>query len=294
MNRGSDMRNTTREELEAGLFASLETTANRHSIIFNLLLALLFFCISLFGFAQTEKFVSLLPHPSKAEIRASMEKATAEQRQIMARYGYVDGQEPHATRMVSNLFTDEDEKRVHIALYNLLRDEKLNEPLRHGLGVRLRNVTAVIVPYGYDAAQLGLTEDGRRLLTSTGELNLSGMTIRDVDSARQLTSDGRPRIILFDTAFYSEKTLRLTLFHELLHASNVPGHTLSPFTFLQDDLTYLPEYRFALKERGFRKWNEFYIWLFGVVLPLVYAGYCAFRLFVNIKAYKLRKLAISN
>jgi hypothetical protein len=104
------------------------------------------------------------------------------------------------------------------------------------------------------------------------------VTVRERQGFPQMTLDGIPRIVVKYQAFASITTLRKTVFHELLHSLNLPGYrykTTIPgvgeieYTAAQDDMCYLPEYRWYVSKEN--------LWLLEECIPG--AGFIAFGLF---------------
>ncbi len=233
--------------------------------------------ISIFGFCQTQFFISLLPYP-KEEVLIHMKEARKVQQEIEAKFRAQYGQEPEGSITTSKLFPSEVQYELNEAITYLMNDESINAKLKQSFGITLRDARVVIVPSWKltedNYAQLGITDlGGKKAQTQAGEIELHGFIIRDKGGQEGLvTLDGVPRIFLGASAFSDRKTLTYSLFHELLHALNIPGYYPFPFTILQDDLTYLPVYRSIINEEHFSGLREYQIWLILVIMPLFFSG----------------------
>jgi len=226
--------------------------------------------IGLVGVFQTEFFVSLLPSPSNAAIKDHIEKSEKIQHDQIAKSAKKWGKPQDGIEF--KLFGDAQLKRLQEAKAILFDDNALQSELQNEFGASFHDVNAVVIPsweMNPDNNELiGITTDGwRQATTAKGEVDVGGFTLRDRPFRTLVTLDGRPRLVLNPKAFESPKMLRLTLFHELLHAMNVPGFYPWPFTFAQNDLTYLEEYRAYVKREGLEGWHEASIWVLAVLVP---------------------------
>lgn len=240
---------------------------------------IIFLTVGVFGFCQTQFFVSMFA-PDRSEVIRSMEQARAVQREIGDAYRSRTGSEPARGIVVHPLFMEnnQNQRRLSEALKQLLSDEGLNAQLAQAFGVTLRDVNAVLVPgwhaRGVNGEMLGLTEAGLKEWVRLDTPAILAATIRDGVAGRpQATVDGVPRIMVHYGAFADERRLRFALLHELLHALNVPGRHVSPVSFLQGDLDYLPVYRRIMRGEGFRSpYTEYLVWFFLIIAPLAIAA----------------------
>lgn len=172
-------------------------------------------------------------------------------------------------------------KVLEEAKTSLLNDETLQAELRNEFGACFRDLNVVVIPaWKMDSVDnnevLGITIDGwRQATTARGELDVGGFTLRDRPLSASVTVDGRPRIVLNPKAFETAASLRVTLYHELLHAMNIPGFYPWPLTFAQNDLIYLPRYRAFLRREGLGVWTEVRTWVLAVLVPWFIAGLIA-------------------
>ncbi len=247
---------------------------------FGLVLSL-FVC--LIGVAQTKLFVTALPCPSNEAIRKHVVASLKLQKEQATRYAKKSAQVPDG--IVFELFdTDVEFKQLEETKAALLSDDALQKDLRDSFGASFQEVNAVVVPAwklqtSDNNDVIGITMDGwRQAVTAKGEVDVGGFTLRDRPGRVACTLDGRPRLVLNPKAFESARMLRLTLFHELMHAINVPGFYPSPVTFAQNDLTYLPEYRAYVKQQKLEGWDEWIIWALAVFMPALISALLAKRL----------------
>jgi hypothetical protein len=164
-------------------------------------------------------------------------------------------------------------------------DEEFQKLLLKRFGRNFKGLDVIMIPMWSpkvqdNYSQAGITYDARwtDVLDAFFDKDAKAVTIRERPGKPQMTVDGIPRIIVKYEAFASTTTLRKTVFHELLHAINLPGYryrTKVPwwgeveYTKAQDDLCYLEEYRnYTSKES---------LWLVEDCTPG--AGFIAFALF---------------
>lgn len=234
--------------------------------------AILSFLIGVLGIFQTRTFISQLPGLDESYIRQHVTQCR--KLQSVKR----NNSTKTKSGIVVELFdTDKQKQAIEEARDSLLKDEELQSVLRDKFGVSFRDLDVVVIPaWKMDTPdnikQIGITIDGwRQASTAKGETNVGGFTLRDRPTdTKPSTLDGRPRIVINPKAFESEKTLRLIVFHELLHAMNVPGFYPWPLTFAQNDLTYLKEYRHFVKRAGLEAWDgwdETRTWVLAVFVP---------------------------
>jgi hypothetical protein len=249
--------------------------------------AILSFLVGVVGIFQTRTFISQLPALDESYI--SQHVTQCRKLQTVKQNNSIQKK----SGIVVELFdTDKQRKSIEEARDSLLKDEELQSVLREKFGVSFRDLDVVIMPAWkmdtpYNIDQIGITIDGwRQASTAKGETNVGGFTLRDRPTdAKPTTLDGRPRIFINPKAFESEKTLRLIVFHELLHSMNVPGFYPWPLTFAQNDLTYLKEYRYFVKRAGLEGWDgwdETRTWVLAVFVPWLICG----QLIAQIRKYR--------
>jgi len=144
-------------------------------------------------------------------------------------------------------FTESERVRVKRAVDFVLGDDELDRKLKDRFGTSLRDVEVVVAPIwtANDPDYLqknGITLAGEPDLDqSSKSCDIGATTIRDKLGAQQKTVDGRPRIVFNPNALAYDTWTRRVVFHEMMHAMNLPGYQ-APFAWAQTDLTYLPEY----------------------------------------------------
>jgi hypothetical protein len=164
--------------------------------------------------------------------------------------------------------------RIRAAVHSFRDDVALNKMLKLQFAEDLNDLNAVIVPSWQitseaEADLYGITLVGRTYANKARNTDYVGAyTLRNRPDEPNVTTDGRPRIILNPIAFQSESALRFTLFHELLHALNIPGRDPPWFCFGQDDLGYLKEYREEVHRRGWILSSQILIWILAVLVPM--------------------------
>jgi hypothetical protein len=226
------------------------------------------------GIIQTQWFVSLLPHPSIDTIRDHIAKCQGLQKEARD-HCCKESSQPIQSGIIFKLFSDNQKRHLEAARDILLNDEALDNELRQKFKISLRDLNVVVVPaWQMDTTDnnqlIGISDQGwRDANVAKGEPDVGGCTLRERPGFSAITDDGRPRIVLNPKAFEKDRTIRLTLFHELLHAMNVPGYYPSKLTFAQNDLTYLPEYRAYVRQHQLDGWYQYNVLLFGVGVPLL-------------------------
>lgn len=237
---------------------------------------LVFLLVATFFFLQTEVFISLFTPPSRDEVRKAIATARAKQTLIGREYKARTGRDPESGVVIlSELFGDKRTEDIKREVEFLQQDAEINNYLYDAFGVSLADANVVVIPswamYRPENEELlGLTTEGRKTnKRHINETDVAGFTIRDkVPQEPQLTLSGRPRIVLNDEAFLSRRTLRLTLFHELLHGINIPGRP-PPRWLRRSDLCYLPEYRLCIARAQLNPYRELWLWAFVSVFLFV-------------------------
>lgn len=228
----------------------------------------------IFGIFQTEWFVSTRPSPALSEIRQQVTIDDAVQQKIYVEYCRNHQSGTRGIIFYSPLFNEKQVKLLETAKDALMRDLALQSQLRNDFGHSFDEVNAFFVPAWelhnpWNQDVVGLTKVGWfGIKAHAGDPNILGFTMRDRQNIpMQLTIDGTPRVALNLEAFVSAHTLQLTVYHELLHAANVPAYDPPRVTLLQTDLTYLPQYRDYIHQTGLDDGREQRIWLVIVFAP---------------------------
>lgn len=144
-------------------------------------------------------------------------------------------------------FTTKEKDNVRKALSFVLADNELDQKLKAQFETSVRNVKVVVAPIWTrdDPDYLeknGITFDGEvDVDKSSKSCDIGAATVRDKFGVPQKTADGIPRIVLNPNALADESWTRHVVFHEMMHAMNLPGY-YAPVALVQTDLTYLPEY----------------------------------------------------
>jgi hypothetical protein len=251
----------------------------QRSFLYRFCFILILLLVGVFGIFQTQLFVSLMDRPSLGDIKRQMDVSEHRQREIAARYQQRTGKKPVDELHISGkpLFSEIQYRAIDEAAKSLMEDDDTLPYFK----TSLKQVRAVIFPAWMidkpkDYEAFGITPDGASHAPAVaGDPLIHAFTLRDrdpVDQPHEVTVDGTPRIALNLSAFESKETLRLTIFHELLHAGNVPGYDASRFTVLQNDLTYLPEYRGYIAREGLEGWRELKLWGWWVCAPWGVSG----------------------
>jgi hypothetical protein len=276
----------------------IETDQRQWTVRWSYFGALISILIAVIGFFQTQFFVSLSSRPDNESVRREIAAAELIQRQLSIAYSKQTGTALTRGIQIDNRFGDLAGNQVRRTIDNFFNDAILQTEIQKSFGVSLRDLNAVVTPAWSlttqeDLTSLGLTTQGGKIaIVARGDSRVGGFTLRDKDSAQAVTLDGIPRIFLNLSAFESQRTLRFTLFHELMHAINVPGHRPFFLTFAQDDLTYLPEYRSYVARENLTGYGELKIWVFAIMIPLVIATTLGFRVLKRRSAlFRKRKVA---
>ena len=230
----------------------------------------------LFGIAQTQFFTTFFNGHSLEHIRKTIGLDKTKQHSIYNEYCSRNPKEwaRRGITFYSPFFHEKELRMLETAKNALLSDQDLQAQLTRDFGSSFAEVNAFILPAwklhnDWNRDVIGVTKSGREgILSPAGDPNILGFTMRDRhDVPIQLTTDGTPRVALNLEAFKSQNMLQLTLYHELLHALNVPSHEPPKITLLQTDLTYLESYRNYVNNRGLGSSGERWIWVLGVCAP---------------------------
>jgi hypothetical protein len=245
----------------------------RHSLMSSGFGMMMCAALGIIGLFQTQLFVSLLPRPSNIDIRNHIAACKSVQDARRASFRNTTGMESPRGIIDISGFDIRQMQILKDATQSLVSDEQLQRELINSFGTSFRDIDVMIVPgwqlNSADSSELmGITVEGWLISRhADGESNIAAFTLRERPNQIPVTFDGNPRVVLNVSAFQSPDILRFTLFHELLHAMNVPGFVPSRLAFAQDDLTYLPEYRNFINKSGIGFWHEALIWGVAVVTP---------------------------
>ena len=243
-----------------------------------------FFCVIAAAciFTQTEQFLGFVAHPSHDEIREHIRLSRSlqdRQRQAPRNSKYIAPKEPVDTVF----FSPEKAAEVKRARENVIKDEELAKLLSEKFQIAsLDEVSAVYIPLGEmktkdNCDHTGIQPTVWEEINNAKSQNPEGVTIRDKGPDEVKTVDGIPRIFLTSKAFdWPPQSLQRTVAHELLHAMNIPGYKWTiplpgfknpvPITILQNDLSYLAEYRWYVRKAGLETWDQTVIWAFITIL----------------------------
>jgi hypothetical protein len=225
------------------------------------------FVLGCLGICQTQRVIGWIGRQDIASIRQEMAVAEQAQEQIRESYFRKTGHTPPFKITFHPLFNDKQKQMLEAARVEILRDQKFQDTLEGLFQTCFRHASVVVIPawHMHNSANyewMGIPRaSGLAASVHAGDPTIEGFTIRDrYPNEAQRTIDGIPRIALNLEAFQSTKTLQLTLFHELLHGLNIPGHEpLGPINQFQNDLTYLPEYRIFVSQTRLDGWREYKI-----------------------------------
>jgi hypothetical protein len=224
---------------------------------------------------QTASFIRLLDRPTYDSLRMHIKESQLVQTQVAKQ-----SKLPRPAQPITYLDLSADETaRLENARNFILGDKELESRLQAHFGTSLKDVRAVIAPswkldnQGY-CEVLGITRDGgwSEFRQARGSDTIGATTIRDKPGSSPRTIDGTPRIILNANALGEVSWTRLVIFHELLHAMNIPGYKASRWARAQTDLAYLPEYTWFIQKVGLWNTDDYFYWiltvLFGTALIL--------------------------
>jgi hypothetical protein len=231
----------------------------RYKFILGIIWSLIFTCIVVFVFLQTDFFVRFFLRPNNlAGIKPIMAADREAQSQRRAQYlATADAKQIAPGIVLHHLLTDHEKAQVTQARAFLLDNSELQTKLDEVFGVSFKNLDAVVIPGAEmsfeNCVQLGITHAGwnKYKRNAAWGFDVDGLTVRDRAQDAQETLDGRPRIAVPAWGFKPPVKLRRVLFHEMLHALNVPGYKpWQSISVTQSDLAYLPEYSVLLKHAG--------------------------------------------
>lgn len=221
------------------------------------------------GFGQTSFFGRFLPGFDHATIRRHVKECKQLQ--------YVRSERGSPDRIEFESFKPDNpelEQRLRTAIKSFTEDVRLNEVLKKQFEEDFNDLNVIIIPSwvitSKEKADLyGITVEGWSHIDEARNTDYVGAyTLRDRPNEGKVTKDGKSRILINPSAFQSESALRFTLFHEMLHALNIPGKFPPWYCFAQDDLRYLPEYRDEVARRGWISFSQLAIWILAVLVPL--------------------------
>jgi hypothetical protein len=248
-----------------------------------------------FGILQTQWYVGKLKSIDPKNIQQMIRDDEVIQRHQALEYLKSLGVPQVGVLFHKGLFNDTQQQNLKEQFEILLQDKVLEDELQRSFGHSFKEVNAVVLPAwqlhnDFNRQPAGLTELGWSYATTpAGDSNVLGYTIRERPGNDAVTCDGTPRIALNLEAFVSKESLRLTLFHELLHAMNVPEFIPPRYCLLQTDLTYLPQYRSYVTQAGLEGWHERSTWIFVFAPWIVFcaAFYRVWRQRARIKLLRM-------
>src|SRR5260370_27282765 len=222
------------------------------------------------GFLQTSTFGAFLSGPDDKGIREHVKICNGLEAQRLVDYMKMNNRVV-PDGVTYELFAPDVQAHLKRTVDSFLNDDSLQEELKNEFGTSFRDISVVVIPsWEIDTPVnndvVGITMAGWQQAEKTkGTEYVGGYTLRERPNEMSVTVDGRPRIVLNPSAFQSERALKLTLFHEFLHAMNIQGVNPPFFCFAQDDLRYLREYRDEVSRQGLIRGTEILIWDFAVI-----------------------------
>jgi hypothetical protein len=231
--------------------------------------------LAILCWTQTDSYVVFVEHfrgPTYEALRAHIAESKEFQAQLTRKSG-----KPQPTSNITHLMVETSElSKLEAAERVILSDSEFENRLQSKFGTDLRSVRAVVTlgwksdNKGY-CEEIGITRDGgwKDFEAATITCLVGGVTIRDRPGYSQRTLDGIPRIVLNPNALAYPSWTRLVMVHEMLHAMNIPGRDLPFPAMIQNDLTYLSEYRSYVDQYHLGTWTSFVCWSFAVLLILI-------------------------
>lgn len=247
---------------------------------------LAFLIIAILVWMQTESYVKAVRlfngGPTHEELRQHITESNKIQSDLAAKNG------KHLRPGFTYLYVEEDDRNeLEKTRTEILSDSELHQKLQDQFKTNLNNVGALVTlswetdNQGY-CEQIGITRQGgwNDFKEATKSCAIGATTIRDRPGVTQRTLDGTPRIVLNPNALAYSNWTRFVVFHEMLHAMNIPAY--SPrLAWVQTDLTYLEEYRWYVDKNKLGTWNDYICWGFTAFL-----GAISFVLFVRYVHYQ--------
>lgn len=229
-----------------------------------LILSVVFVLIGFIFFTQTQLYLEFRSSPNPEWVQAHMEQSKNLQDKLRKSANLSKPPEP---------FLDFRERlnQIIAAKEFVVNNEKLEALLVKRFGRSLKQVDVVMVPIWSPMIQDnwekegGITDEARwnDVNEAFHQPRAKAVTVRERPGEKQRTVDGIPRIVIKNEAFESSTTLKKTVFHELLHALNLPGYEYKmyvpmwgevDYTISQDDLCWSPEYRSFVSEASLWEW----------------------------------------
>jgi hypothetical protein len=235
------------------------------------------------GILQTDWFVTRLNHPTDVEVRQMLKEDDEEQQKIRLQYERETRKAPTKGIVFHERFEPNPTRMLTEALAKLKANRELQQAIKNDFGKTFDDLNAVVFPAwetAHHKSVFGLTDFGiAAARDASGQLFAAGFTVRDRHKMPRITDEGVPRVGIDVEAFEDQETLKVSLFHELLHAMNVPKYEPAWYTFalLQHDLAYCDQYRAYVKRFGFKNNRESLVRI-GIMLPLLTFGYLLLRL----------------
>ncbi len=261
----------------------------RHEFFWAIVISCILAASAVVCVLQTEWFVRRCQRPGGGKrVRLDMAHDGQAQRRRRDEYLKENAVEPPPGIQIHERFNDNEERWIRQEIDGLKSDMRLREELRNQLGFTFDDLHVEVVPAWemtlMNGEFFGVTPEGWKDADDNRAwgFNVKGLTVRERHGrSRRATDDGRPRIALHPWSFRSRKTLRLALFHELLHSLNVPGYKASSLTRVQSDLAYLPLYRSYVKRHRLNSSLDdkvIALFLTGLLIMLGRCVYVAFTM----------------
>jgi hypothetical protein len=228
-----------------------------------------FLFIALLVWMQTESYVKVVrtfSGPTYEQLRDHI----AESRKIQSTLALKNGKT--LVPGFTYLYVEEGDRRKLDTTRSLILDDgELRQKLQEQFGTNLDSVGALVTLTwetdnpGY-CEQIGITRQGGWIdfKEATKSCAIGATTIRDRPYVTQRTLDGTPRIVLNPNALAYSNWTRFVVFHEMMHAMNIPAYS-PKFAWVQTDLTYLKEYRWYVDKNNLGTWNDYICWGFTLL-----------------------------
>ncbi len=239
---------------------------------------------------QTEIFVRWLTPPAEDWLKDHIGKSEKLQAKVAADANVTPQEKPMLVRYCSTL----QKNMVDEAYAFVMKDPEAQRWFFDRFQTSLKDVK-VIVLYSWKLTESAYLEDSgitrgegwNAFLEAENDPSVSATTIREKPDGKGVrTLTGTPVIILKPEAFASTRSVRFNVFHELVHALNIPGyrHTVDVpligtrvLTREQTDLAYLREYRWFVAKHSLSSWDS-YAYEFFATLLLGVSGLLIVRL----------------
>lgn len=250
---------------------------------------------ALFGvgcLTQTELFVRWLTPPAEDSLKDHIAKS----QKMQAKVASASTVTPQEQRIVIRYCSTLQQNMVAEAYAFVMSDADAQRWFFDRFQTSLKDVK-VIVLYSWKLTESDYLEDSgitrgegwNAFLEADNDPSVSATTIREKPDGKGVkTLTGTPVIILKPQAFASPQSIRFYLFHELVHALNIPAyrHTVNDalkipayrdpvnvpvigtlvLTRDQTDLAYLQEYQWFVAKHGLRSMDSYTYEFFATLL----------------------------